>query len=73
VRVIDDWTTARPLALIVEVKLGAGALIICGADLSDIADPVSRQLFLSLTSYMNGPNFAPAVEATESQVRALIA
>jgi hypothetical protein len=73
VRVIDDWTTARPLALIVEAKLGAGALIICGADLTDAADPVSRQLFLSLTKYMNGSKFAPAVEATENQIRALMA
>jgi Glycosyl hydrolases family 2, sugar binding domain/Glycosyl hydrolases family 2, TIM barrel domain len=73
VRVIDDWTTARPLGLILEAKLGAGALIICGFDLTDAADPVSRQLHDSLTSYMNGPHFAPKVEVTENQVRALLA
>ena len=73
VRVIDDWTTARPLALILEAKLGAGALVTCGFDLADADDPVSRQLHDSLTSYMNGPHFAPKVEVTEDQVRALLA
>ena len=73
VRVIDDWTTARPLALILEAKLGAGALIICGVDLTNAADPVSRQMYRSLTRYMNGPGFAPKVEAAEGQIRALFA
>ena len=73
VRVIDDWTTARPLALILEAKLGAGSLIICGFDLTDADDPVSRQMSISLTSYMNGPHFAPRVEVTDDQLRALLA
>jgi hypothetical protein len=73
VRVIDDWTTARPLALILEAKLGAGALIICGFDLADVTDPVNRQMYLSLTSYMNGPHFAPKTEVSEDQIRALLA
>ena len=73
VRVIDDWTTARPLALVLEAKLGAGALVICGFDLTDTADPVSKQMYLSLIRYMTGPGFAPTVEATEGQIRALLA
>jgi hypothetical protein len=72
VRVIDDWTTARPLALILEAKLGAGALIICGFDLTDAVDPVSRQMHASLTRYMNGPHFVPKLEVTGDQVRALV-
>lgn len=72
VRVIDDWTTARPLSLIVEAKLGAGSLIVCGFDLTDATDPVSRQMYVSLISYMNGPHFAPKVEVTEDQLKALL-
>lgn len=72
VRVIDDWTTARPLALILEAKLGAGALMVCGFDLTSAVDPVSRQMQVSLINYMNGPNFAPKVEITDDQARSLV-
>ena len=56
----------------IEQAIGPDGRII-GVDLTDAADPVSQQLFLSLTNYMGGPNFAPAVESTESQIKALIA
>ena len=33
VRIIDDWFTNRPLALIFEANTGKGKIIVCGADL----------------------------------------
>ncbi|MGD1090130.1 MAG: sugar-binding domain-containing protein, partial [Verrucomicrobiota bacterium] len=52
VRIIDDWVTARPLALIIEGKIGGGKIVICGFDLTHQAgDPVSRQIRASLVNY----------------------
>ena len=73
VRIIDDWFTARPLALVVEAKVGAGRIIVCGFDLTeDSADPVSRQMRASLVDYMAWKKFNPAVELTTSQIKGLI-
>jgi len=70
--VIDDWVTARPLGLIVEGKVDAGKIIICGFDLTDDAgDPVSRQMRESLLHYMNSDRFKPAVELTPDQIQSL--
>jgi len=72
VRVIDDWTTARPLALILEGRVGAGKLIVCGFDLTRNAnDPVSRQMRASLLSYMASARFAPEFEFSPEQIDAL--
>ena len=74
VRVIDDWVTARPLGLVVEGKVGAGKVIICGFDLTrDADDPVSKQMRASLLAYMASPKFAPKTELTADQIRSLIA
>jgi hypothetical protein len=73
VRIIDDWFTARPLGLIVEGRVGAGKMIICGFDLTrDANDPVSRQMRTSLMDYMASRKFAPKVELTAAQVASLI-
>jgi hypothetical protein len=73
VRVIDDWFTARPLGLVVEGKVGAGKVIVCGFDLTrDSDDPVSRQMRASLLDYMASPKFAPKTELTAEQIAALI-
>jgi len=73
VRVIDDWVTARPLGLVVEGKVGAGKVIICGFDLTrDADDPVSRQLRASLLSYMDSPKFAPKTKLKSAQIESLI-
>jgi len=73
VRVIDDWFTARPLALVVEGKLGAGKIIICGFDLAqDAADPVSQQMRTSLINYIGSAKFRPATELTADQIRSLV-
>lgn len=44
VRVIDDWFTARPLGLVIEVSVGKGRAIVCGfaVDGPSAQDPVSR-------------------------------
>jgi hypothetical protein len=73
VRVIDDWFTARPLALVLEGKVGAGKIVVCGFDLTDnTLDPVSRQMRASLIDYMASKNFQPAGELTLDQVRNLV-
>jgi hypothetical protein len=72
VRVIDDWVTARPLALAIEGRVGAGRIIVCGFDLtSDLNDPVSRQMRHSLLRYMAGGSFQPKVEINSNQIRNL--
>lgn len=72
VRVVDDWVTARPLGLVVEGKVGAGKIIVCGCDLTrDAADPVAQQLRHSLLDYAASDKFAPASEWSEDDVRAL--
>jgi hypothetical protein len=73
VRVIDDWVTARPLALILEGKVGGGKIVVCGFDLTDEAnDPVSRQMRQSLLNYMASDRFAPSTEVTEEQISGLV-
>ena len=55
VQMIDDWFTARRLALICEARVGKGKLLITSIDL-DAPNPVSRQLRRSLLKYMgDGP------------------
>ncbi len=73
VRVIDDWFTARPLGLVVEGKVGAGKVIVCGFDLTrDADDPVSKQMRASLLAYMDSQKFAPKTAVTAEQIQSLI-
>ncbi len=73
VRVIDDWVTARPLGLVVEGKVGAGRVLICGFDLTrDADDPVSRQMRASLLRYMDSSKFAPKTELKSAEIESLI-
>ena len=74
VRVIDDWFTARPLGLIVEGKVGAGRIVVCGFDLTrDSEDPVSRQMRSSLLRYIHSKHFRPATDISPEQIASLIA
>jgi hypothetical protein len=63
VRIIDDWFTNRPLALILEVKAGNGKILISGTDLVTGIErrPEAQQLLHSLEKYMAGPQFNPRV------------
>jgi hypothetical protein len=73
VRVIDDWVTAHPLGLVIEGKMGAGKIVVCGFDLTSNADdPVSRQMRASLVDYMKSKAFAPGSELTSGQIESLV-
>ena len=64
VRIIDDWFSGHRLALIMEVRIGKGRLIIAGTDLlTDISKrPEARQLLYSLKKYAASEQFRPAVK-----------
>jgi hypothetical protein len=74
VRVIDDWVTARSLGLILEGRVGAGKIVVCGFDLTNAAstDPVMRQMRASLTDYLASEKCQPAVELTFDQIASLM-
>ncbi|MFY9154443.1 MAG: hypothetical protein WAO52_20660, partial [Prolixibacteraceae bacterium] len=73
IRVIDDWFTNRPLALVFEAKVGKGKILISGIDLSSDLDkrPEARQLLYSLKKYMSGDQFHPVIELTAVQITKL--
>lgn len=75
VRVIDDWFTNRPLALIFEAKIGKGKILVSGIDLAqDLAKrPEAEQLLFSLKKYMSGPQFNPKTELKTEQITKLTA
>lgn len=73
VRVIDDWVTAHPLGLVIEGKVAAGRIVVCGFDLTNNADdPVLRQMRASLVDYMESKLFRPESEFTAGQIESLI-
>jgi hypothetical protein len=73
VRIIDDWITAKPLAMIFECKVGKGKLMVAGVDLITDNDkrPAARQLLYSLKKYMASKNFNPVVEVRAEKIRNL--
>ena len=73
VRVIGDWFANRPLALIVEGKVGKGKILISGIDLvNDLENrPEAQQLLFSLKKYMADSQFNPAIEFNPGTVRSL--
>ncbi len=75
VRVIDDWVSNRPLALLFEAKIGKGKLLVSGIDLTADLDkrPEARQLLFSLKKYMLGNEFNPEVEIGAEFMRKLTA
>ncbi len=73
VRIIDDWVTNRDLAMLFEVRVGPGRLLISGVDLvSDLEErPEARLLLHSIQRYMETDAFAPKVETAVEIVRSL--
>lgn len=71
VRVIDDWFTNRSLALVFEVKVGNGKLLVSGIDLWDNMEtrPEARQMLHSLMEYMSGDDFNPSVEVSSDDIK----
>lgn len=74
VRIIDDWFTARPLAMIFECRVGKGKLLVSGADLlSDAGSrPEAVQLLYSLKKYMSGSSFNPVTEVGMDKITSLL-
>lgn len=73
VRVIDDWFTNRPLALLFEVKIGKGKLLVSGIDFWSEMDkrPEARQLLYSIKQYMSSGHFKPDTETTTSAIQSI--
>lgn len=73
VRVIDDWVTNRPLALLFEAKVGKGKILVSGIDLTQDLDkrPEGQQLLFSLKKYMSGPLFNPTAELNIDKLKKL--
>lgn len=74
VQPIDTWFKNRRLGLLFEARAAGGKLMVCSMDLDrDLATrPVARQLRASLFAYLAGAAFAPKVEVTPDQIRALM-
>lgn len=74
VRVIDDWFTNRPLALLFEAKVGKGKILVSGIDFWQDMDkrPEARQLLYSLKKYMSSPAFHPDTELKKEQIQQLL-
>lgn len=73
VRIVDDWFENRRTALLFEVKLGKGKLLVSGIDLhSDLAQrPEARQLLYSLKKYMSSDQFNPAITMESDDIKSL--
>jgi len=73
VRVIDDWVSARRLALAFEAQVGAGKLFVCSVDLANGSglDPVRRQFRTSLLNYLGSDRFLPKTTLSPEQVRSV--
>lgn len=68
VQVIDNLARNEKLGLVFELRVGAGALLVCASDLDALAAvPEARQLRASLLAYAASLAFAPAtaVAATD--------
>jgi len=73
VRVIDDWFTNRPLALLFEAKVGKGKIVVSGIDLTTDPEkrPEAQQLLYSLKKYIAGSQFNPAITLNIAQIQKL--
>ena len=74
VRVIDDWFENRDQALVFEVKVGNGKLLISGVDFFNNIEnrPAGRQLLYSLKSYMVEESFNPQTTMSIEKLKDLI-
>ncbi len=74
VRVIDDWFQNRKQALLIELKVGKGKMIISGIDFHKNIDNriEGKQLLRSLKKYMASENFDPEVEMSVEEIRKLL-
>jgi hypothetical protein len=70
---IDTWFMNRRLAMLFEVKIGKGKLIVCSADLQNDLEnrPAAKQLLYSLQQYMLSDSFNPTTQIDASIVQDL--
>lgn len=60
IEMVDNFTTNRPLAIMMEAKTSKGRLLLSTADLlTEELHPTQRQLLESVVDYMNSPAFNP--------------
>jgi hypothetical protein len=74
IRSIDTWFMNRRLAMLFEVKVNGGRLMVCSADITNNLEqrPVARQLAYSILKYMAGDDFKPQLSVTAGQIRELV-
>ena len=74
IQVIDDWFTARRLALVVEANYGQGRLLISAIDFDKAPadDMVSAQLRASLLAYLASPGCAPKITLNDAQLSRMV-
>jgi hypothetical protein len=72
VQPVDDWNRNYKLGLAFECRVGAGKLLVCSVDFSELdTHPVARQLYCSLLDYAAGRKFRPKVSVTPEELRGL--
>ncbi|TDH24245.1 beta-glucuronidase [Segetibacter sp. 3557_3] len=72
VQPIDTWFMNRKLALIMEMKVGNGKLLISTANLSDsTSDPAAKQLVYSIKNYLASDKFQPGVSVQIETIKDL--
>ena len=73
-RVIDDWFENRSQALVLEMKVGNGKLLISGVDFFlDMKNRLEgRQLLYSLQQYMTSNSFNPKVKISLDELNRLL-
>ena len=71
---IDNWFENRKLALAFEARSGKGKILVCSIDMKDKIDerPVTKQLLLSMLSYMNSNGFNPQTEVNIDSIKNLM-
>ena len=71
VQPIDTWFLNRRLALVFEVAVGKGKLLVSSAGLLNAAEkrPAAKQLFYSLQRYMASADFDPAMSVSIDVVK----
>ena len=74
IRVIDNFVTNGNLANLIEVKVGAGKLILSGIDILSGLEtrPAAKQLQFSLISYMQTKAFNPKVSVSMDWIQKFI-
>lgn len=74
VRVIDDWFTNRPLALLFEAKVGKGKILVSAIDLISNLEqrPEAQQMFYSLKKYMASERFNPQISLSQNQILGIL-